>query len=109
MSATKDGTQSTLFIYSNFYQLYLKGKEARLPKSELTTGMVLKTRASEAAPAPAEVRVVSPAETEAFAEWTSGKSSPGRSDLAQQLQTLRQARKRLTYMMQEIDEILKRA
>ena len=103
MSATKDASQSTLFIYSNFYHLYLKGKEARLPKSEQAKGVVLKPGRSEAVPAPAQVRVVAAAETEAFETWSA------KSDLAKQLHTLRQARKRLNYMMQEIDEILKRA
>jgi hypothetical protein len=107
MSAAKDSSQPSFFIYSNFPHLALKGKSIAQP--ELTKGMVLKSARAEALPAPAEVRVVSQAETEAFAGWTSGEAGSARSGVAQQLLTLRQARKRLSFMMQEIDEILKRA
>ncbi len=107
MSAAKDPSHNSLFIYSNFYHLYLKGKSVAKP--EAAKGMVLKAARAEDLPAPAEVRVVSQAETEAFSGWTSGEAGPARNEIAQQLLTLRQARKRLSYMMQEIDEILKRA
>ncbi len=107
MSAAKDPSQNSLFIYSNFYHLYLKGKSVTKP--EAAKGVVLKTARAEEFPAPAEVRVVSPAESESFSGWTSGEAGPARNEIAQQLLTLRQARKRLSFMMQEIDEILKRA
>jgi hypothetical protein len=107
MSAAKDPSQNSLFIYSNFYHLYLKGKSVTKP--EAAKGVVLKTARAEQFPAPAEVRVVSPAESESFSGWTSGEAGPARNEIAQQLLTLRQARKRLSFMMQEIDEILKRA
>jgi hypothetical protein len=107
MSAAKDPTQNSLFIYSNFYHLYLKGKSVAKP--EAAKGVVLKSARAEDLPAPAEVRVVTQAETEAFTGWTSGQAGSARNEIAQQLLTLRQARKRLSFMMQEIDEILKRA
>ena len=37
MSATRDKTQKTAFVYSNLYQLYRKGKEAAQTSSVLTT------------------------------------------------------------------------
>ncbi len=107
MSAAKDSSQPSFFITSNFHHLYLKGTSAA--KSEAAKGVVLKSGRAEELPAPAEVRVVSPAETEAFAGWASGETGMARTGVAQQLLTLRQARKRLSFMMQEIDEILKRA
>ncbi len=107
MSAAKDPSQNSLFIYSNFYHLYLKGKSVTKP--EAAKGVVLKAARAEEFPAPAEVRVVSQAESETFSGWTSGEAGPARNEIAQQLLTLRQARKRLSFMMQEIDEILKRA
>jgi len=108
MSAAKDPTQTTTFIYSNFYHLYRKGKKVEAAKSEVARGVVLKSRSIIETPAPAAVSVTSSHQAEAMSSWTHGQSS-ARNEVASHLRSLREARKRLQFMLQEIDEHLKRA
>ena len=92
MSATRDTSQSTTFIYSNFYSLYRKSKS-----DELAKGLVLKSHAPE-------VHIAS-GESETFQSWSKGGS---KNAMAEHLRTLRDAKKRLSFLMAELDELLKR-
>jgi hypothetical protein len=109
MSAAKDPNQNTTFIYSNFYHLYRKGKLANQAKEELARGVVLKSNSIIETPKPAEVHVVSSHQTEALSAWTHAETHSAKKELAEHLLTLRDARKKLSFMMQEIDELLRRA
>jgi hypothetical protein len=110
MSATRDPEQHTKFIFSNFYHLYLQSKAAQSvqPKSEALTGMVLRKGSITETPTPAKVHVVSSHASESVKNWVTTETQNGRASLVNQIQTLRDARKRLNFLMQEIDEILKR-
>ena len=109
MSATRDTEQNTKFIFSNFYHLYLQSKAAKTgTPSDPATGIVLRTRSLTETPAPAQVHVVSSHGNESLKKWVNSEVASGRDSLALQIQNLRTARKRLSYLMQEIDEILKR-
>lgn len=108
MSAIKDPTQNTTFIYSNFYQIYRKGKMQSQQQQELAKGIVLKSHSVIETPAVAEVRVVSSKQTEELSQWA-GNASEGKKDMAAHLRTLRDARKRLNFLMNEMEELLKRS
>jgi hypothetical protein len=98
MSAVRDQNQNTTFIFSNFYHIYRKSKlEAQL-KNELAKGVVLKS--SELSTAK---------EVEEFSIWSHGETQAGKREMASHLRSLREARKRLHYMMQELDSILKQS
>jgi hypothetical protein len=109
MSATRDTEQNTKFVFSNFYHLYLQSKAAKasLP-SDPAKGIVLRSRSITETPAMAQVHVVSSHGHESLKKWVNTDASQGRASMAAQIQNLRNARKRLNYLMQEIDEILKR-
>jgi hypothetical protein len=95
MSAAKDPTGSPLLLKSS--------TEAR--------GRVLKPALNRSLPlpVPAEVCVVDEEESRHFSSWASAEIRSAKSDLARELLTLRDARKRLSFMMKEIDVLLKRA
>jgi hypothetical protein len=103
MSAARDDNQSSTFIYTNFYHLYLKSKAGSQSQNEsgLAKGMVLKTRSITETPSVAEVRVISPEQLEQLQHWT-------HSSLNSNYRALRDSRKKLKYLMGEIEEILKR-
>ena len=102
MSAVKDPNQKTTFIYSNFYHIYRKGRlTSGAPSAELTKGVVLN-------PEPVSVRVVSQEEQEGIQSWVSGEVQNGKKALADRLHSLRDASKRLKFLMTEVDEILKK-
>lgn len=109
MSAVKDPNQKTTFIYSNFYHIYRKGKVASdvQKMNESAKGVVLKS-SSPALPQPAEVRVVNHEESEGLKAWTSSEVHDGKKSMAEQLNSLRDASKRLKFLMTEVDEILKK-
>ena len=100
MSATRDSSQNSTFIYSNLYELYLKEKSREGEATGLTKGLVLKT---------SEPRAVSKEESEAIQNWASHGSEPGKKNLASHLLELRDARKRLSFLISEMDELLKRS
>ena len=109
MSASRDTEQNTKFIFSNFYHLYLQSKAAKTgTASDPATGIVLRTRSHTETPALAQVHVVSSHGNDSLKKWANSEESFGRNALALQIQTLRNTRKRLNYLMEEIDEILKR-
>jgi hypothetical protein len=108
MSAIKDPQQATTFIYSNFYQLYRKGKLDKLQQKELASGVVLKSRSVTETPGVAEVRVVNSQQAEDLSKWTHAQPNEGKKDMAAHLKSLRDARKRLMFLMSELDELLKR-
>jgi hypothetical protein len=110
MSATRDAEQHTKFIFSNFYHLYLQSKAAKAgAPADLASGIVLRTRSVTETPAPAQVHVVSSHGNESLKKWVnSSEQKSGRESLASQIHSLRTARKRLNFLMEEIDEILKR-
>lgn len=93
MPAVRDQQQATKFIYTNFYELYRKSKLEAEAGRELAKGFVLHTSA-------AEVRVVSPEQVEGLQQWSHHKVSHS-------LRSLRESRKRLKFLMTEIDDILK--
>jgi len=100
MSATRDQNQATTFLYSNFYDLYRNQKGPKT-ESSVTSGILLKT---------GSVRSVSPEESKALGSWSRAEDlQHGKKSLAQQLSDLRQARKRLSFLMNEMDELLKKA
>ena len=101
MSAVRDENTNSTFIYTNFYNLYLKSKAESVSKTDLAKGMVLKTRAITETPSVAEVRVISNEQLEQLDHWT-------HSSLNSNYRALRESRKKLKYLMSEIEEILKR-
>ncbi len=98
MSASKDPNQTT-FIYNNFYQLYRQSKLAQLPKDELSKGVVLKTRAHTELPASATVRVISNEQQHSLHEWT-------HASLRANYRQLRESRKKLKFLLEEVQEVL---
>ena len=110
MSATRDTEQQhTKFIFSNFYHLYLQRKAAKAaePASTPLSGMVLRSGRVTEAPVPAEVHVASSHGNASLKKWVNTEAEAGRASIAEQIKTLRDARKRLNFLMQEIDELLK--
>jgi hypothetical protein len=108
MSAFKDPHQATTFIYSNFYDIYRKSKLESLKQKELATGVVLKSRSLTETPSIAEVRVVSSKQAEELSHWSHAKPETGKKEMALHLRDLRDARKRLVFLMAELEELLKR-
>ncbi|MBS1958901.1 MAG: hypothetical protein JST80_05465 [Bdellovibrionales bacterium] len=114
MSAERDNQQGMTFIYSNFYQLYRKAKiekEAHAAAKALT-GKVLKTAAITETPVPAEVRVINSQQTDAWAQWAKNKNVGQASKLhnvREHLKQLREAKSRLKFLSDELEEILKRS
>ena len=100
MSATRDQNQATTFIYSSFYDLYRNQKGLKADHS-VTSGVLLKT---------GSVRTVSAEDSKAIGSWSRAEDlHHGKKSLAVQLSELRQARKRLSFLMNEMDELLKKA
>lgn len=108
MSATRDHSQNTKFVFSNFYHLYLKGKHSETVAAPLVKGLVLKTHSVVETPSLAEVRVVSSHQHEELKGWSQNNLKQERKSVAAHLRSLRDSRKRLSFLMQEVDEILKR-
>ena len=102
MSAVRDSAQATTFIYTNFYNLYRNTKLAAESKNELAKGLVLKSHSITENPTVAEVKVVSPQQMEQLSHWS-------HSNINSSFRSLRESRKRLNFLMTEIDEILKKA
>ncbi len=102
MSAMRDSAQGTTFIYTNFYNLYRKTKLEAESQKELAKGLVLKSHSITENPSVAEVRVVSPEQMEQLSHWS-------HSNVNSNFRSLRESRKRLNFLMSEIDEILKKA
>lgn len=107
MSAFKDSQQNITFVYSNFYHLYRKGKLQAEAQKELAKGLVLKSHSVTETPSVAEVRVVNSRQSEEIQRWSTQSSS--KKDMASNLRSLRDARKRLNFLMSELDELLKRS
>ena len=110
MSATRDTDQHhTKFIFSNFYHLYLQSKAAKAnePKGAPLSGVVLRSGRVTEAPVPAQVHVASSHGNESLKKWVHSETEAGRASMAEQIKTLRDARKRLNFLMQEIDDLLK--
>jgi hypothetical protein len=100
MSATRDQNQATTFIYSNFYELYRNQKGLKTETS-VTSGVLLKA---------GTVRSVTAEDAKALGSWSRAEDlHHGKKSLAQQLAELRQARKRLSFLLNEMDELLKKA
>jgi len=110
MSAVKDPAQATTFIYSNFYQLYRKSKLEAQDHHETVKGLVLKTHSITKNPgfttlptaSVAEVRVISPHQMEQLSHWS-------HAGMSSHLRSLNESRKRLKYLMAEIDDLLKKS
>lgn len=114
MSAERDNQQGMTFIYSNFYQLYRKAKIEKEAKdaAKALTGKVLKTHSVTETPVPAEVRVISSQQTDAWSQWAKNKNVEQASKLhnvREHLKSLREAKARLKFLSEELEEILKRS
>ena len=109
MSAVRDTSQNTTFIFSNFYHLYRKGKLQAQAKNELAKGIVLKSNSVTETPKEALVNVAQTQKTEELSNWSHFEMESAKREVAHHLRTLRESKKRLTYLMQEIDELLKRS
>lgn len=108
MSAVRDNSQKTTFIYSNFYHLYRKSKLEAQSKKELAKGVVLKSNSFTETPAPAQVTVASP-NSEELSSWTHFEMESAKREITRHLRVLRESKKRLKFLMQEMDELLKRS
>ncbi len=100
MSATRDSSQNATFVFSNFYQLYQKEKSKFRDESSPIKGVVLAPKVEAAA--------VSPSDQESYREWATNEVQAGKKSLAADLLELRNARKKLTFLIQEMDDLLKR-
>ena len=99
MPAERDPQQGMTFIYSNFYQLYRQGKlQAKNPSPDLAKGIVLQ---------PVEVKTLNPSTTSDFKKWSHHEDEV-KKNLVSHVRSLRETRKRLTFLMAEVDAILKR-
>ena len=108
MSATKDQNAGLTFNYSNFYHLYRNGK-LQQEQERLAKGMVLKTHGLTQNPMHAEVRISTVSNTEALTSWSQCKTeNHPKNELANSIKSLREARKRLNFLMSELDDLLKR-
>ena len=99
MSASRDHSQSSAFLYSSFYELYLKAKYSENLRSGLAKGVVLKR---------AEVKTISREDADSIHEWMMFGNQEVRKHINPHLNTLQEAGKRLSFMVHELDELLKR-
>jgi len=100
MSATRDTSETTQIIFSRFHELY-RNQKAEAPRSSPALGLVLKSGC---------VRSVSPEEVKALGSWSRAEDiEHGKKSLAARLSELRSTRKRLSFLMTELDELLKKA
>jgi hypothetical protein len=100
MSASRDSSQKAAFVFSNFYHLYQKENTKPKAESEPLKGVVLSGKA--------DLTVVSPHDQENYKKWIAGEVREGKKGLASDLLELRKARKKLSFLIQEIDDLLKR-
>jgi hypothetical protein len=99
MSASHDPKQPRTFLYPSFYELYRR--ESGSPGDAPLTGKVLRTN---------DPRWISPSENQQLSDWTHSEyeNSP-KKRMAKTLHELRQARKKLNFMIAEMDELIKRS
>ena len=113
MSAERDNQQGMTFIFSNFYQLYRQGKMDADSKYEpISKGKVLKVHSITETPIPAEVRVIESKQADQWSKWAHHQEPSAASKLhgmREHLRSLREAKQRLKFLTQELDEILKRS
>jgi hypothetical protein len=99
MSAVKDQSQHGTFLYTNFYNLYQKSKLDSHAKNELATGVLLKSRMHTAMPESVEARVISEEQQQDLKKWTT-------LSMRSNYRTLNESRKKLKYLLNELEEIL---
>ena len=117
MSAERDSQQGMTFNFTNFYHLYRHEKLAKgiiLKAQETSMHTSLTTeRASETLstlyPQQAEAKVISSEHSEEMKKWSHLELDSTKKDLMNQMRSLRNSRKRLQFLMNEVDEILKRS
>ena len=113
MSAERDSQRGSTFIYSNLYQIYRQGKLDEMKRQALqaheeplTKGLVLKT--GETAPAMSEApQELTSENEESLKQWMRGNSEHTKT-LSSDLRQLKDARKRLLFLMGELDQLLQR-
>jgi len=99
MSASHDPKQPSTFIYSSLYELYQRSQTTP-STSSLLTGQVLKTN---------DPRWIAPSESKQLTCWSENASmNESKKSMAKTLNDLRQARKKLNFMIAEMDELIKR-
>ncbi len=98
MSATRDSSETTPILFTRFHERYRNQQAAKNPGNP-ASGLVLKSGC---------VRSVSPEETRAIGTWSRAEDIRlGKKSLALQLAELRSTRKRLSFLIHEMDELLK--
>lgn len=121
MSATRDKTQKTAFVYSNLYQMYRKHREAELkPESgqapvappAYNHGVLKTAEMTAGAPfARVTVQSIRPAEfIDKHIERPAIKAAvnnPALESLKQNLKQLNDLHARLKFMLQELEELSK--
>ncbi len=100
MPAMKDENMNSTFIYTNFYGLYLKSKLSGMTSSEPAKAMVLKSRSLTQNPVNPVRTILSSEQQEQLNQWT-------HSSLNSNYRALRDSRKKLKFLMSEIEELLK--
>ncbi|MBU6154992.1 MAG: hypothetical protein KGP28_11870 [Bdellovibrionales bacterium] len=100
MSATRDSSQHATFVFSSFYEIYQKEKSKFREESSPIKGVVLTRKTTPFA--------INPSDQESFQKWATQEVTAGKKSLASELLELRKARKRLLFLIQELDDILKR-
>jgi hypothetical protein len=101
MSAVKDQSQNSTFIYTNFYNLYRKSQFDSKAKDQPVSGVLLKTLTHTAVPESLSVQVINEEQQVAMKNWTT-------LSLRSNYRTLRESRKKLKFLMSEVEEILAR-
>ena len=99
MSASRDHSQSSAFLYSSFYELYLKAKYSENLRSGLAKGVVLKKT---------EIKTISREDSESIHEWMVFGNQELQKHTTRHLKAYQESGKRLNFMIQELDELLKR-
>lgn len=97
MSASRDTKQaaSASFISSNFYEHYKNLAHAK--------GIILKSEV----PSIGQVKIVTPEHQRDLNEWAEHSKEIGKRGISQSLLELRESRKRLMYLVSELNEIVK--
>jgi|GEM_PF-2750354 len=99
MSATRDRSQNASFVFTSIYHLYQREKSKQDRETGLLKAVVLKTP---------EVSAISSEDQESLSSWVRNETRTGRKNLGSHLRELRETRKKLSFMLQELDDLLKR-
>ncbi len=110
MAAERDNQQGITFIYSNLYQVYRQGKldaQVKQENAQVTgesthlKGVVLKHSETEN-----HVQQINPDQLGGLKKWLRSNSESSKS-LSNDMKALKDARKRLVFLLNDLETLLK--